>query len=364
MTSIRIRRPFDTHVHGRQGKLLSTIAPMTAAQFWGAIFEPNLVPPVITADDGNQYREQIQIVCRAYDFVPFVLSYLTDTVNPDELGRALADGAFIGTKFYPRGATTNSENGVQDVQTLYTPGCPQFDALCAIAANGAILQLHCELNYDFNGNELDPYRKEAYFFAEVLPRLIDAHPDLKISCEHLTCSEGAVFLRENGGPRLGCSITPHHLLYDRRDMFRGGLRPHVFCLPVVKAEEHNRELLDLVTSGLPFVYAGTDSAPHDRRKKECDCCSGGLFSAHAAVEFYAESFDRRNALDDRFEQFMSINGPIFYGLEPSDGYLELTAEPWAVDSTVQYSDDPEDVVWPMGYHPDANQQFPLCWRAK
>jgi dihydroorotase len=341
--------------------------PLIARQFWGAIFEPNLAVPITTAEQGLAYRVEILTASREYPkFEPFVLAYLTDSVDPEALERSLRDGIFIGAKFYPRGATTNSDSGIANVQMLYTPGAPQYDALCAIASAGKVLQLHCELNYDFEGYELDPYDKEPYFFEEVLPRIIDAHPDLKISCEHLTCSEGADFLLHHGGPTLGCSITPHHLLYDRRDMFRGGLRPHLFCLPVIKAEENREALFELVLRGLPFVYAGTDSAPHDRRKKESDCCSGGVFSSHAPVELYAQAFELAGSSPESpaFEKFLSINGPAFYDLAPSERRITLRQEPWTVDELLNYSLDPQDIIRPLGYEQDPEERAILEWRAE
>lgn len=361
---ITIRKPFDAHVHGRQGALLRRVAPMTARQCSGAIFEPNIVPPIATREQGARYKQEIRDACRAYpDFAPYVLAYLTDTMDPDDLAAGLADGTFIGAKFYPKGATTNSESGIVDVRTLWTAGTRQYDLVRALAENGKVLQLHCELNEDLAGNELDPYRKEPYFFQHIMPRLLEAHPDAKWSCEHLTSRDGAQFMRKHGGERLGCSITPHHLLYDRRDMLRGGLRPHLFCLPVIKEARHQEALLLLATRGYPFVYAGTDSAPHDRRKKECDCCSGGVFSAHAAVELYATAFERIGALDNGvFEQFMSLNGPEFYDLKPSSERITLAREPWTVDDLIRYSADPEDTVRPHGYEPDPAARSPIPWR--
>ncbi len=252
-------------------------ARMTARQCWGAIFEPNLRAPIITGLHAKNYAQQIREVTEAVNehFKPYVLLYQTDTLDPMEVANALNDGFAFGTKFYPRGATTNSHNGIADVSLLWTPGTRPYEVLRAVGAAGRVRQLHCELNFDLDGNELDPYEKEPYFFKEIMPRLLDAHPDGKWSCEHLTTAEGAAFMRKHGGPNLGCSITPHHLLFDRRDMFRGGLRPHLYCLPVIQPSEHLEALLDLVHQNLPFVYAGSDSAPHDRRKKECDCCSGG-----------------------------------------------------------------------------------------
>lgn len=361
MDSLIVRRSFDPHVHGRDGDMLKTVGPMTARQFWGAIFEPNLDPPITTGEQGQAYLERIRAACGS-QFKPYLLGYLTDSLDPVGLADALADGTFIGAKFYPRGATTNSHNGIEDVTTLYTPGTSQFACLEALASAKKVLQLHCELNFDLEGRELDPYRKEAYFFEKIMPRIIDVHPQLRISCEHLSCKEAAHFMRSNGSVQPGCSLTAHHLHIDRRDMFRGGLRPHLFCLPVVKAEEHRMALLELAIDPLPFVWAGTDSAPHDRRRKEAECCSGGIFTAHAAIELYAEAFDGMGALDGRFEKFMSVNGPVFYGLKPSNEEVRVERAEWTVQEPIRYSPDSDDIISPYGYHPDLKQRHVFQWK--
>lgn len=361
--TITIRKPFDAHVHGRDGAILRTVGPMTARQFWGAIFEPNLVPPITTPEQGEAYIAEIERACASYPgFIPFVLAYLTDDLDPEALAAGLSRGIFIGAKFYPKGATTNSDSGIVDVSKLWERGSRQYDLIRVLTDHDKVCQLHCELNYTFDGEELDPYDKEAYFFKEVMPRLIDAHPNARFSCEHLTSKEGATFLFNHGGRNLGCSITPHHLLYDRRDMFRGGLRPHKFCLPVIKRSEHTEALRQLVLYGRHFVYAGTDSAPHDRRKKECDCCSGGVFTAHAAVEFYAEVFDQLDILDDRFEAFLSLNAPLFYGVSPTHHTITLERVPWTVDEVIPYSEDPEDVIIPDGFDKDPDRRLKLNWK--
>lgn len=361
--TITIRKPFDAHVHGRDGSMLETVAPLTARQFWGAIFEPNLMPPITTAKQARAYRDRIYRATGGQDFTPFVLAYLTDDFDPRELARGIEEDLFIGAKFYPKGATTNSDNGIVDVTKLWEKGSRQFDLVRILSDYGRVFQLHCELNHRLDGRELDPYDKEAYFFRAVMPRLIDAHPDARFSCEHLTSKEGAEFLLQNGGKQLGCSITPHHLLFDRRDLYRGGLCPHFFCLPVIKREEHNEALLTLIAYGRSFVYAGTDSAPHDRRRKEAECCSGGMFSAHAALELYAQALEETGVLENgRFEQFLSLNGPNFYDLPLSTETVTLVREPWTVDETIQYSKNQKDVIVPIGYHSDPKKRLTLNWK--
>ena len=362
--TITLRKPFEAHVHGRQGEILKTVAPMTARQFWGAIFEPNLQVPITTRTQARNYRQEIMHACSAYpDFKPYVLAYLTDTIDPDELAYGCADGDFLGLKFYPRGATTNSDSGVVDVRDLWKPGTRPFNAIRAIHGAGKVVQLHCELNFDLSGHELDPYRKEKYFFREVMPRLMDAH-DGKFSCEHLTTRHGAAFVRDHGpSGRIGCSITPHHLLLDRRDMFRRGLWPHLFCLPVIKRERHRRALMHLALSGLPYAWAGTDSAPHDRRSKETECCSGGIFTAHAAIETYLKAFEREGLLNKHFlNRFFSASGPEFYDLRQSEEEITFAKEEWSAETLIQYSENPEDTIRPFTYKNNRNEDEPFSWK--
>lgn len=366
MDSIQITAPFEAHVHLRDGPMLQAVGPLTARQFWGGICEPNLVPPITTRELGQDYLERVRTACGP-DFTPYLLCYLTDTLDPQALLAALLDDTFIGVKFYPYGATTNSDSGVIDVTTLYTHGTTQFDCLRSIAIAGKVLQLHCELNFSHAKDELDTYDKEAYFFREVLPRILEKHPDLKVSCEHITCRQAVQFMERNRkNDRLGCSITAHHLLLDRRDMFRGGLRPHLYCLPVIKREEHREALLDLATSGHYFsVWAGTDSAPHDRRRKETECCSGGIFTAHGAVELYAEIFDEMGSLDcSAFEQFMSLAAPKFYGLKSSNEQLLLTRTDWTCNDLIPYSSDPADIIRPFGYDEKPEDRHVFRWKAE
>ena len=368
MKSVVIPKPFDAHVHGRDGALLKMVAPMTAREFGGAIFEPNLSPPVLTGNDARAYYARIKAACAdTPTFKPCLLLYLTDSTDPDMVHESIRSGACVGVKFYPRGATTNSDSGIADVSSLYTPGTKQYDCLRAVGDAGGVVQLHCELNFNLDNVplELDPYRKEAYFFERVMPQLCERHPDVKLSCEHLTSTEGAFFMGRYGCNFLGCSITPHHLLLDRRDMFRGGLRPHLFCLPVIKAEEHREALIDLVSKGKQYVFAGTDSAPHDRCKKEADCCSGGVFTAHAAVELYAQVFDEAGLLGDtRFEEFMSLNGPKFYGIRPSEEYIQLVRMSWQVNELIQYGVNETDVIWPYGYDQKPETRPLIEWQVR
>lgn len=367
MDTFTTPKPYDPHVHLREGAVLRAVAPLTARQCAGAIAEPNLVTPITTNELAHAYELECKEAFADYpDFKLHLLAYLTDTIDPDELHSMIIEGPCIGAKFYPRGATTNSDSGITDVSLLYTPGCRQFDCVRAVGSAGGVVQLHCELNFDLEGFELDPYDKEAYFFKEITPRLLDAHPGVKFSCEHITTSEAADFMDRNGDSELGCSITAHHLLSDRRDMFRGGLRSNFHCLPPIKREVHRHALLALVGSDYHFVYAGTDSAPHPRHKKEAECCAGGIFTAHAMLELYAHAYEEIRPLDFGFINFMSINSPQFYGLTPSEEEVTLVRESWQVTEEIMVSDNPRDAIRPYGYKQvDVNgKPFLLDWKLK
>jgi dihydroorotase len=253
--------------------------------------------------------------------------YLTDQLDPREVGSA----GIVGIKYYPRGLTTNSNSGVEDPRSLWTKGTNPYEALRALAACQGVLLLHAADGFDKGGSELDPFEQEPHFIRETLPRIRDAHPDLKISVEHLSTMEGATYLEENGGEKLGCSLTAQHLLLDRRDLFRGGFRPERFWWPIIQSEEDRDALRGLAKKDLPFVWLGSDSAPHPSTKKRAECCAGGVLMAHAGIELYAEAFEGMGALDDRFERFASINGPRFYGLPPSEETIELAREAWTVE---------------------------------
>lgn len=317
------------HHHLRRDSILSLVAPMAAKRFAGAVVMPNTMPPITSTLMVNKYREEIRAALGDAKFMLLMTMYLTDTLDPNDVGTALFTRSIYGIKYYPRGLTTNSDSGVENPASLWTKGTRPYDVLCAIAAQGGVLFLHAADGLDAHGNELDPYDQESYFIRETLPHIIDAHPRLKISVEHISTMQGAAFLAKNGGQRLGCSLTSQHLLLDRRDVFHGGFRPHRSWWPIIQGQAHKEALRDFVGKGYPFVWLGTDSAPHPVEKKEADCCLGGVLMAHAGIELYVEAFEAMKALE-KLENFASVNGPRFLGFPPSTETIELVQEEWVV----------------------------------
>lgn len=325
---IRMRKLADMHQHLRQGAILQLVAPMVAKRFAMAIVMPNTTPPITTGAQVTEYNVQI-LEASGGKFFPLMTMYLTDSLEPEEVRKELECKGIVGIKYYPRGLTTNSDSGVKDPSSLWTSGTNPYEVLRVLAEHGAVLLLHAADGFDRDGNELDPYDQEKHFIRETLPRIIDAHPNLKISVEHLSTGQGAKFMRQCGGEKLGCSLTAQHLLLDRRDVFRGGFRPHKFWWPIIQPKEHRDELRRFASEGHPFVWLGSDSAPHPVGKKETDCCSGGVLMAHGGIEFYVEAFEDMECLN-KLEDFASVNGPRFYGLQPSEEYIELKREEWVV----------------------------------
>jgi dihydroorotase len=307
--SITIRRPDDWHVHLRDGEMLARVAPFTARQFARAIVMPNLVPPVTTVEQASAYRERIRAAA-GERFEPLMTAYLTDEAKPDELARGFADGVWVAAKLYPAGATTNSASGVTAIRTIY----PALERMQAI---GMVLCVHGEVV----DPEVDVFDREAVFIDRILSPLVDDFPDLKIVLEHITTAEAADFVRD-APATVAATITPHHLHINRNALFAGGLRPHAYCLPVAKREQHRLAVRKAATSGSAKFFLGTDSAPHDRSAKESACGCAGIFNAPYALESYAAVFDEEGALD-RFEGFASLHGPDFYGLPRNQGIVTL-----------------------------------------
>ena len=276
-----------------------------------------------------EYAKQVMDAVWPYHFEPLMTMYLTDTLDRDDVADCLKRRAIAGVKYYPRGLTTNSDSGVKDPASLWTDGTEPCLVLRTLAEHGGVLLIHAADGVDKNGDIVDPDDQEKHFIRETLPRIIDAHPNLKISVEHLSTKEGAAFMYDNGNERLGCTITAQHLLLDRRDTMKGGLQTHMFWWPIIQHKEDREALQALATSGKTFVYLGSDSAPHPKNKKEAACCIGGVLMAHAGIEFYAEAFDKLGSLD-KLEDFASINGPRFYGRQPSGNSIELTRNPWII----------------------------------
>jgi len=307
--TLTIRKPDDWHVHLRDGEMLATVAPYTARQFARAIVMPNLAPPVTTVDAARDYRNRI-LEATAPGFTPLMTCYLTDNNSPDEVARGFEENVWIAAKLYPAGATTNSANGVTDVRNIYP-------ALARMERIGMTLCVHGEVA----DPDVDVFDREAVFINRVLSELVRDFPGLKIVFEHITTAEAVRFVEESG-PNIGATVTPQHLTINRNAIFAGGLRPHAYCLPVAKREQHRLAVRKAATSGSAKFFLGTDSAPHSREAKESACGCAGIFNAPFALESYVGVFDEENALD-RFEAFASVNGASFYGLPINEDTVTL-----------------------------------------
>ena len=318
MTALTIRRPDDWHLHLRDGAALRAVLPFSAARFARAIVMPNLTPPVTTTAQALDYRRRILAALPAgARFEPLMTLYLTDATPPGEVERARASGFIHGFKLYPAGATTHSESGVTDVGRL-TP------VLEKMAELGVVLQVHGEVT----DPTVDIFDREARFIERVLAPLLERHGKLRVVLEHITTRAAVDFVL---GARAGiaATVTPQHLLMNRNALFAGGVRPHHYCAPVLKAESERSALLAAVVSGSERFFLGTDSAPHARRTKESPCGCAGIFSAHAGIELYAEAFEAAGALD-KLEAFACLHGADFYGLPRNEERITLARQSWEV----------------------------------
>src|SRR4051812_40253156 len=326
-TTLSIRRPDDWHVHLRDGPMLAACAVHTARQFARGVIMPNLVPPVTRVAEAAAYRERIRRAVPAeLRFEPLMTCYLTDGADPAELARGKKEGVWLASKLYPAHATTNSAHGVTSMDAI----ARGLEAMEKIAMP---LLVHGEVT----DPEVDIFDREAVFLDKVLAPLIKRHQGLKVVLEHITTREGVQFVEAHPG-RLGGTITPHHLSYNRNAIFKGGIRPHFYCLPIAKREEHRLALRRAATSGNPAFFLGTDTAPHTADTKECACGCAGVFNAPVAMQVYAQVFMEENALD-KLEAFASLNGPRFYGLPANEERITLQARPL---------DAPEQVEVPGG----------------
>ena len=308
---LTIRRPDDWHVHLRDGAMLRAVAPYTARQFARAIVMPNLTPPVTTVAAARAYRERIlSALPEEHGFTPLMTCYLTEDADPAELRRGHEEGVFTAAKLYPAHATTNSAHGVTDMRNIR----PALEAMQAI---GMPLLVHGEVT----DREVDIFDREAVFLDRVLTPLLADFPALKVVLEHITTADSVAFVEAERG-RVGATITPQHLHLNRNALFDGGLRPHAYCLPVVKRERHRLAARAAAVSGSPSFFLGTDSAPHGVARKEADCGCAGIFNAPHALESYLAVFEAEGALD-RFESFASEHGARFYGLPLNEGTLTL-----------------------------------------
>ena len=327
---ITLTRPDDWHLHVRDGEALQTVVPHTAAQFARAIIMPNLRPPITTAAMSVAYRERIRAAVppslaeKGLSFEPLMTLYLTDSMPADEIERAKAAGV-VALKLYPAGATTNSDAGVTDLRKTYA-------TLEAMQRHGLPLLVHGEVV----DPEIDLFDREKVFIETRLIPLRRDFPGLKIVFEHITTREAAQYVASSDA-LTGATITAHHLLYNRNAIFLGGIRPHYYCLPVLKREEHRRALVAAATSGSDKFFLGTDSAPHAASLKEHATGCAGCYTALSAIELYAEAFDAAGALD-RLEAFASFNGPAFYGLPRNSGTVTLRRQAWTLPESVPFGD--------------------------
>ena len=321
-----ITRPDDWHLHLRDGDALKTVLPHTAAQFARAIVMPNLKPPVTTTELAGAYRQRILAALpEGMSFEPLMTLYLTDNTPPDEIRRAKDSGFVHAVKLYPAGATTNSDAGVTDLRKCYK-------TLEVMQEVGMPFLVHGEVT----SPEIDLFDREAVFIDTVMKPLRADMPELKVVFEHITTSDAAAYVAEASGP-IAATITAHHLLYNRNEIFKGGIRPHYYCLPVLKRETHRQSLVKAATSGNPRFFLGTDSAPHAKGVKEHACGCAGCYTALHAMELYAQAFDQVGALD-KLEGFASFFGPDFYKLPRNAGSITLKRESWTLPNELSYLD--------------------------
>lgn len=325
--TLSLIRPDDWHIHFRDGDMLKTVVPATASVFRRAIVMPNLVPPVTTAAAARAYRQRILDACPpGSDFQPLMTAYLTETLDPDDLAAGHAAGDLTAVKLYPAGATTNSDAGVRDIRKV--------DAtLKRMAEIGMPLLVHGEVT----DPAIDIFDREAVFIERVLKPLMDRLPDLKIVLEHITTRQAVDYVA-TAGDHLAATITPHHMEINRTDIFRGGIRPHLYCLPIAKREEHRQAVRAAAVSGNPRFFLGTDSAPHPVHAKEAACGCAGIYNAPGALSAYAGLFEADGALD-KLEGFASLNGPRFYGLPVNEEKITLRKTGWTVPDAVTTGGD-------------------------
>jgi dihydroorotase len=343
VTSITIRRPDDWHVHLRDGTMLQAVLPFTAAQFARGIIMPNLVPPVTSVAAAAAYRDRI-LAARPHnsDFQPLMTCYLTDATSPDEIERGHGEGTWIAAKLYPAGATTNAHYGVTDIVGISRV----FERMEKI---GMPLLIHGEAT----DPAIDIFDREAVFMQQSLLPLLKRHAGLKVVVEHVTTAETADIIRAHA-PRVAGTITPHHLVINRTSIFQGGLRPHLYCLPVAKRESHRLALRKAATSGASCFFIGTDTAPHLKTLKEAACGCAGVFVGAVALQTYVQVFDEENALD-RFETFASLNGARFYGLKQNSGTVVLKRQSGHAIPSIMVDRDEvvvfrggENLAWSIG----------------
>ncbi|QEY58631.1 dihydroorotase [Pseudomonas sp. C27(2019)] len=323
---LTLLRPDDWHIHLRDGAVLKNTVADAARYFGRAIIMPNLVPPVRNTMQAQQYRERILSARPSQSvFEPLMVIYLTDHTSAEDIKEAKASGFIHAAKLYPAGATTNSDSGVTNIEAIY----PALEAMSEV---GMPLLVHGEVTR----SDVDIFDREKRFIDEQLVGLVGRFPALKVVLEHITTADAAQFVTA-ASDKVAATITAHHLLYNRNHMLAGGIRPHFYCLPILKRNTHQDILLDAATSGSSKFFLGTDSAPHAQNAKEIACGCAGCYTAYAAIELYAEAFEQRNALD-KLEAFASHFGADFYGLPRNQDSITLVREPWTAPSSLEFAD--------------------------
>jgi len=406
MQTLSIKKPFDSHIHLRRGAVLRAVTPHTTKRFSSGIIMPNTEPPIETTAQAAEYKKEILEALQHSNvlqnvrtsFEPLMTFYLTKNLTPGEIEKGWvgeyvghseaadarrgesgardvlnntmsatqrirneADATYQGqtkvfaVKSYPFGATTNSQWGYRSILEA-------DEVLKKMEEVGMPLLLHGEVHLNEHDEEEDPYDGEAMFVADILPRLLDAYPKLKVSLEHMSSSEAIDFMEKNGAEgSLVTTVTPHHLMYDRRQAFSGGYRALLHCKPLVKKREDRERLRDMAKKGLPFVSAGTDSAPHPENKKFSSCCAFGVFNAPVAVEMYTQVFDELGCLD-KLESFLSLNGPRFFGVEPSKETMTLMKKDWQVEKPVITEEGAK--IWPVAHKVHGLGNEIIHWQIK
>ena len=324
-TRLTITQPDDWHVHVRDGDMLAAVAGYTARQFGRAIIMPNLSEPITTVKAAEEYRDRILAAVPDTDFTPLMTCYLTDTIDAGEVERGFAQGVFTACKLYPANATTNSSHGVTDIKNI-------TGVLETMQRIGMPLLVHGEVT----DNEVDIFDREAVFIEQVMSKIVADFPALKIVFEHITTKDAVDYVLE-GSANIAATITPHHLVYNRTAIFKGGINPHLYCLPIAKREVHRLALRAAATSGSEKFFLGTDSAPHATQAKESACGCAGVFNAPYAIESYAQTFEEESALD-KLEGFASQFGPKFYGLDQNQSKIILERTDVAVPASIDIGD--------------------------
>lgn len=343
MKEIEILRPDDWHVHFRDNEILKEVVPETSKHFSRAIVMPNLVPPILNGDDARRYKSRIEnSIPKNDDFTPFMTLYLTEKTNKDELRKAFENKLVFAAKLYPAGATTNSSSGVKKIDKI-------MDVLATMSEIGMPLLIHGEVT----DKKVDIFDREKYFIEKTLSFICKELPELKITLEHITTKDAALFVKQEGS-NLAASITPHHLALNRNAMFEGGIRPHFYCLPVLKREKHKRALLNVATSGNKKFFLGTDSAPHFVEDKQSACGCAGIFNTTYCIPILAQIFEDENSMS-KLENFISINGAKHYNLKLNKDKIRLIKS----DEPINFRDN---LNINQKYIKIFNPGFPVFWR--